>query len=76
MAYAIYHLKIQLLSQQFGMSIKERRGVKRLANFVTLYYTKAFLESRLAACSPANDLKFLSIMNVYKLGTQRQLRFV
>jgi hypothetical protein len=54
---------MQLLSEKFQISVKEHRNVKRMADFVALFYTEAFLRSRLA---PALDLKFLSRMNASK----------
>ena len=48
------------------MSVEERRNVKRMADFVALFYTEAFLRSRLATVARASDLKFLSYMNLYK----------
>jgi hypothetical protein len=66
MAYGIYYLKMQLISEKFQMSVKERRNVKRMADFVALFYTEAFLRSRLATLAPASDLKFLSHMNAFK----------
>ena len=48
------------------MSNEELRGVKRMADFIAIYYTKAFLESRLASKTPAGDLKFLHQMNLYR----------
>lgn len=66
MAYAIYYLKIQLFSKRFAMSSTELSGVKRMANFIALYYTHAFLRSWLSSCSPAGDLHFLSLMKLYR----------
>jgi hypothetical protein len=66
MAYGINYLKMQLISEKFQMSVKERRNVKRMADFVALFYTEAFLRSRLATLAPASDLKFLSHMNAFK----------
>ncbi|KZS13024.1 Uncharacterized protein APZ42_021948 [Daphnia magna] len=65
MAYAIYYLKMQLLSNSFEMSVDEVRGVKRMANFIALFYTEAFLKSRLASAAPSSDQKFLSLMKIY-----------
>lgn len=48
------------------MSSTELSGVKRMANFIALYYTHAFLRSRLSSCSPAGDLHFLSLMKLYR----------
>ena len=68
MAYAIYILKIQLLSNcnNIGLTQAEKRAIKRMANFISLCYTKAFLRSRLPTAAPAVDLKFRSLMEVYK----------
>ena len=68
MAYAIYILKIQLLSNcnSIGLTQAERRAIKRMANFISLCCTEAFLRSRLPTAAPAVDLKFRSLMEVYK----------
>jgi hypothetical protein len=47
------------------MSVYEVRGVKRMANFIALFYTEAFLKSRLASAALSCDLKFLSLMKIY-----------
>lgn len=66
MAYAIYFIKIELLSERFSMTDEESRNVKRMANFIALFHTRPFLQSRLASMAPAVDLKYLSLMNLYK----------
>jgi hypothetical protein len=65
MANAIYLLKIQSLSEEFAMSIEERKNVKRVANFTAMFYVKMFLRSRLASVAPSDDLKFLSLMKLF-----------
>lgn len=68
MAYAIYILKMELLSNcpNIDLTQAERRSVKRMANFIALCYTEAFLRSRLPTIAPAVDLKFRSFIEVYK----------
>ncbi|KZS19689.1 Uncharacterized protein APZ42_013858 [Daphnia magna] len=57
----------QLFSKRFAMPSTELSGVKRMADFIALYYTHAFLRSRLSTCSPADDMQFLSLMNLYRI---------
>lgn len=66
MAYSIYFLKMQLLSEQFEMTDEERRGVKEMTTFIALFHSAAFLKSRLSSISPALDLNYLSMMHLYK----------
>lgn len=66
MAYAIYCLKMQLLSNQFDMNNEEMIGVKRMANFIAFFYSRAFLTSRLSTMAPAADLRFISLMKMYQ----------
>lgn len=66
MAYSIYFLKMQLLSEQFEMTDEERRGVKEMSTFIALFHSAAFLKSRLSSISPALDLNYLSMMHLYK----------
>ena len=66
MAYSIYFLKMQLLSEQFEMTDEERRGVKEMATFIALFHSAAFLKSRFSSISPALDLNYLSMMQLYK----------
>ena len=48
------------------MSDQETTNLKRTAKFVAICYTKAFLTSLLPSLSPANDLKFMSLVHMYK----------
>ncbi|KZS02306.1 Uncharacterized protein APZ42_000705 [Daphnia magna] len=66
MAYSIYFLKMQLLSYQFEMSHEESKAVKEMSIFIALFHSEAFLKSRLSTISPAVDLKYLSLMQLYK----------
>lgn len=66
MSNALYFLKMQLLSRRFDMSHQEAMNVKRTAKFVAICYTRAFLTSLLPSQSPANDLKFMSLVHTYK----------
>lgn len=66
MAYAIYFLKMELMSERFQMSAHETRNVHQMAIFIALFHARPFLQSRLASISPAIDLKHLSQMNSYK----------
>ena len=66
MSQAIYLLKIELLSNLFQMSPEDRRAVHRMANFISLFYAKLFLRSRIAVFAPTDDFHFLSAMEWYK----------
>ena len=66
MAYAIYFIKMQLMSDRFLLSNVEATGVKRMAEFFSLFHLRPFLQSRLVAMAPAVDLQYLSLMNIYK----------
>ncbi len=49
--YGIRHIlfeNLATISNSFDMSVDETRGVKRMANFIALIYTKAFFTPRLA----------------------------
>ena len=48
------------------MSDEKAKNVKTMATFIGLFHSKAFLQSRLATISPALDLKYLSMMSLYK----------
>lgn len=73
MAYAIYILKIQLLSNcpNIGLTQAERQSVKRMANFIALCYTEVFLRSRIPTIAHTVDLKFRSLIEVYKKNTSQ-----
>lgn len=62
----IYFLKMELMAERFNLSQDERRQVHAMAEYVTLFHSKAFLTSRIATTAPINDLKYLSAMYLYR----------
>ena len=66
MSKAIYFLILPLLQSQFTMDKEERVCVDRMANFVGLFYAKAFLESQLGVAAPRNDTKFMANIYLYR----------
>jgi len=65
MAKAIYILKIALFSQQLQLTKSEKRGVQRLARFVSLIYVGFWHEAAISNYAPKNDLEFVSILQVF-----------
>ena len=65
MAYAIYALKIEMMSERFPLSQEERRKIHRLAKFVAVIHSPAYLRSRIAATAPSVDVKYLSALKEY-----------
>ena len=63
----IYTVKIDLLSNQFMMDDKERMGVAVIAEFVCLFYARAFFKCPLPAAAPRCDLVFMSDVLKYRL---------
>ena len=51
---------------QFMMEEKQKEEVLIMAQFVGLFYAKAFLQSPLPCSAPSNDLAFMSDMIVWK----------
>jgi hypothetical protein len=66
MAYAIYFLKIELMSVRFQLEQTERKQSKRMAHFISLFHSEAFLRCRLSSISPAQDLRYLRLMQCYR----------
>lgn len=66
MSKAIYFLKIFMLSERFELSEVEFSQVKKMANFIALFYTKTFLRSRIACFAPIDDFNFFKAMFWYK----------
>ena len=62
MVYAIYFLKMELMSERFQMSTQETRNVHQMAIFIVICHA-LILQSRLASISPTIDLKYLSQMS-------------
>ena len=65
MSKAIYYLKLALLANQYQMSGDEKKEVETIAEFVALFYAKAFLQSSHATLAPLNDLKIMIDMKEY-----------
>ena len=63
---AIYKLKLALLTGQFPMDQKEEMEVAMVAEFVGLFYAKAFFRCPLPSAAPHDDLKFMSEMVRYR----------
>jgi len=62
----LYFLKMQMLSERCQYTDMERDRIKRMADFIAVFHGKAFLQSRLPASAPINDLKYLSAMYLYR----------
>lgn len=67
MAYGIYTLKLEMLSSQLDLSQDDITSIHRMAIFVALFYAEQFLKSRLASISPAQDLKYLHYIQLYRV---------
>ncbi|KZR97635.1 Cc8K15.2-like protein, partial [Daphnia magna] len=65
MAYSIYFLKMQLMSQRLNMTDDEAGKVKRMSTFIAVFHSRAFLRSRISSIAPSMDLKYLTDMNIY-----------
>ena len=64
---AIYYMKLALLSAQFVMEEKEKGEVAIIAEFVGLFYSKAFFKCPLPSAAPSTDLLFMSEVMQYRL---------
>ena len=65
MAYLIYILKMELLSERYHPGREDASQLHRMASCVALFHCRAFLQSSLSVIAPALDLKFLVWMDVY-----------
>ena len=68
MSKGIYYLKIQLLSNQlpYLLSASQKKEVKRMAEFIFIYYSVWFSKSALTASAPFCDLKAFQEMALYR----------
>ena len=64
---AIYYMKLALLSKQFIMEEKDQQEVTILAEFIGLFYAKAFFKCPLPSAAPATDLAFVTEMLKYRM---------
>ena len=62
MSKAIYLLKMELMSERFDFTVEERRQVNQMAVFISLFYARLFLRSRIAVFAPIDDLQFIGNM--------------
>lgn len=59
MAKGLYLLKIAMLVDALPnrfLTPNQRDGVRRMAQFIAIFYTRYFLTARLPACAPRNDI--------------------
>lgn len=54
------------MSERFEMTLEETSNVHKMANFIALFHTRPFIQSRLASLAPAVDLRYLSKMSWLK----------
>jgi hypothetical protein len=47
------------MSERFEMTVEETRNVHTMANFIALFHTRLFIQSRLASMVSAVDLRYL-----------------
>ena len=71
---AIYNMKLVLLFGQFSMDEKEMAEIAMIAEFVGLFYMKAFFKVPLPSAAPYTDLIFMSDMVKYRM-VQPKLAF-
>lgn len=70
MAKAIYCLKIYLFRQQFNLTQKEEKSLRRICCFIIKCYTKAWFSAPNAIEAPLNDINFLKKLVAYKIDDQ------
>ncbi|KAK4013809.1 hypothetical protein OUZ56_026362 [Daphnia magna] len=59
-----------LMSERFEMTLEETSNVHKKANFIALFHTRPFIQSRLASLAPAVDL---SLPNALRESMVKQL---
>ena len=65
MGRCLYVLKIFLLLNLFPLSFQKKTSLKKIADFIILFYVKYFLSSRLSTAAPRLDLSFIYDMKCY-----------
>ena len=71
LAYCIYIFKMEMMSDRFLLSQNERHQVHRLAVFIALIHSQAFLRSRIAIIAPALDTQYLFLLHQFKKEEKR-----
>lgn len=66
MSKAIYCLKIYLFRQQFKLTQREEKALKRICCFIIKCYAKAWFSAPNAIEAPLNDINFLKKLVAYK----------
>jgi len=67
MAKAIYCLKIYLFRQQFKLTYKEEKALRRICCFIIKCYAEAWFSAPNAIEAPLNDINFLKKLIAYKI---------
>ena len=58
---AIYFMKLALLEKQFQMTDVQRLQVRKMAEFIGLFYGEAFIKAPLSSAA-ASNIKFMTLM--------------
>ena len=66
MAKAIYNIKLYLLMDQFPMDEKSKGEVMVIAEFVAIFYAKAFFKAPLPCSAASTDLAFMSEIHQWR----------
>ncbi|XP_039315242.1 uncharacterized protein LOC120359881 isoform X1 [Solenopsis invicta] len=67
MAKAIYCLKIYMFRQQFKLTHKEEKALRRICCFIIKCYAEAWFSAPNAIEAPLNDINFLKKLIAYKI---------
>ena len=65
MAKAIYCVKITLFEAHTRLTLKQKRSVRKVTNFVCFIYIMYWHESSLATHAPKNDLDLIQSLHLY-----------
>ena len=72
MASPLYLLKMQLLSNVWVMTRREKTIVKKMAQIIALLYGPYFLRAQLSTPAPRLDLAFIYALMAYVWSSLRQ----
>lgn len=59
MSKAIYLLKMEFMSEKFDLTVEERREINQMEVFISLFYVRLFLRSRIPVFAPTDDLQLI-----------------
>ncbi len=74
MSKGLYILKIAMLIDVLPRKVlphNKKSGIVRIAQFISLFYTRYFLTARLAAAAPNSDLTLWKLMCLYNVYDRR-----